>query len=113
MGRLPAGAADRLRMRRLFRPVITNVIVNNITADLAAVNLSASTAASSTTVRYVRRNSNGFTMDLLAFMLILFMLISTSSMFVFHMLVAVLVMFNILKLIMKLLPNYPTRMTKR
>ena len=50
-----------------------------------------------------------FTMDLLAYMLLLlFMLINTSSMFVFHMLVAAVVMFNILELIMKLLPNYPT-----
>ena len=47
-------------------------------------------------------------MDLLAYVLLLFMLISTSSMFVFYMLVAGVVMFNILELIMELLPNYPT-----
>ena len=41
-------------------------------------------------------------------MLLLFMFISTSSMFVFHMLVVAVVMFNILELIMELLPNYPT-----
>ena len=53
-----------------------------------------------------------FTMDMLAYMLLLlFMLFSTSSVFVFHMLVADVVMFNILELIMKLLPNFPTTTT--
>jgi hypothetical protein len=36
------------------------------------------------------------------------MLINASSMFEFHMLVVIVVMFNILELIMKNVPNYPT-----
>src|SRR3954467_713437 len=106
MGRLPAGAADRLRRRHLHRTVIANVIVNNITADLFAVNLSASSA----TVRYVRRISNYmFTMGVLSYMLLLlFMLFDASSELLFNMLVAAVVMSNILELIMNLLPNYPT-----
>ena len=41
----------------------------------------------------------------------LFMLINTSIMFEFHMLVATVVMLYILELIMKLLPNFPTYST--
>ena len=82
-------------------------MVNNITAALAAVNLSASTVASSPTVRYVRRLTNYFAMDMLACILLLLMLLSKSSTFVFNMVVVVYVMLNILELIMKLLPNYP------
>ena len=108
MGRLPAGVAACLRRRRLLRPVFTNVIVNNITAALAAVNLSASTAGSSPTVRYVRRLANCFAMDMLACILLLLMLLSTSSMFVFNMAVVASVILNILELIMELLPNFPT-----
>ena len=40
--------------------------------------------------------------------LVLFMLISASSMFVFNMFVAIIVMLNILELIMKIVPNYST-----
>ena len=40
--------------------------------------------------------------------LLLFMLITTSSMFEFHMLVVTVVMLNILELIMKIVPDYPT-----
>ena len=47
-------------------------------------------------------------MDMLACILLLLMLLSTSSMFVFNMLVAAYVMLNILELIMELLPNFPT-----
>jgi hypothetical protein len=36
------------------------------------------------------------------------MLITTSSMFEFHMLVVTVVMLNILELIMEIVPNYPT-----
>src|SRR3954466_10995242 len=99
-GRLPAGAADRLRRRCLHRAVI----VNNITADISAVNLSASSAA----VRYVRRILNYmFTMDVLPYMLLLlFMLFDASSELLFNMLVAAVVMSNILELIMNLLPNF-------
>ena len=47
-------------------------------------------------------------MDVLLFALLLFMLINASSMFEFHMLVVAVVMFNILELIMEIMPNYPT-----
>jgi hypothetical protein len=47
-------------------------------------------------------------MDVVLFALLLFMLITASSMFKFHMLVVTIVMLNILKLIMKIIPNYPT-----
>ena len=40
--------------------------------------------------------------------LLLFMLFSASSMLEIHMLVAVFVMFNILELIMEIMPNYLT-----
>ena len=48
-------------------------------------------------------------MSIAMFALLLLMLISSSSMFEFHMLVAIVVMFNILELIMELLPNFPTK----
>ena len=47
-------------------------------------------------------------MDVVLFALLLFMLITASSMFEFHMLVVTVVMLNILELIMKIVPNYPT-----
>ena len=47
-------------------------------------------------------------MAVVAYALLLFMLSTASSMFQFYMVVAVVVMINILKLIIKLLPNYPT-----
>jgi hypothetical protein len=37
------------------------------------------------------------------------LLFSTSSMFELHVVVAGIVMFNIMKLIMEIVPNYPTR----
>jgi hypothetical protein len=40
------------------------------------------------------------------------LLFSTSSMFELHVVVADIVMFNILKLIMKIVPNYPTKITE-
>jgi hypothetical protein len=46
--------------------------------------------------------------DILLRVLLLFMLINTSSMFEFHMHVAVVVMFYILELIMEIMPNNPT-----
>jgi hypothetical protein len=39
------------------------------------------------------------------------LLFSTSSMFKLHVVVASVVMFNILELIMKIVPNYPTEVT--
>ena len=47
-------------------------------------------------------------MAVVLYALLLFMLINASSMSEFHMLVAIVVMFNILELIMELLPNFPT-----
>ena len=47
-------------------------------------------------------------MDVVLFAMLLFMLITTSSMFEFHMLVVTIVMLNILELIMEIVPNYPT-----
>ena len=47
-------------------------------------------------------------MAVVVYALLLFMLINASSMSEFHMLVAIVVMFNILELIMELLPNFPT-----
>ena len=47
-------------------------------------------------------------MDVVLFAMLLFMLITTSSMFEFHMLVVTVVMLNILELIMEIVPNYPT-----
>ena len=47
-------------------------------------------------------------MSIAMFAMLLFMLISSSSMFEFHMLVAIVVMFNMLELILELLPNFPT-----
>ena len=93
--RLPgrsAGPAARRLQRRLLRPVFTTA---------------SPTATSSTHDQYVRRNSicSGI-MDTIVFALLLFMLVNASSMFEFHMLVAAVVMFNILELIMELLPNF-------
>ena len=47
-------------------------------------------------------------MAVVVYSLLLFMLISASSMSEFHMLVAIVVMFNMLELILELLPNFPT-----
>ena len=47
-------------------------------------------------------------MDVVPFALLLFMLITASSMFEFHMLVVTFVMLYILELIMEIVPNYPT-----
>jgi hypothetical protein len=42
------------------------------------------------------------------FLFILLLLLSTSNMFELHVVVAGIVMFNILELIMEIVPNYPT-----
>jgi len=47
-------------------------------------------------------------MDVAMFLLLVLMLISASSMFDLHVLVAVFVMFNTLELIMEIVPNYST-----
>jgi hypothetical protein len=104
MGRPPSksgGAAFRRLHRRLLRPVFTNAVINNVTA--------ASTATPSTNDQYVRRIPIcSFVMAVVGFALLLFMLVNASSMFEFHIIVAIVVMLNILELIMKLLPNFPT-----
>ena len=47
-------------------------------------------------------------MDVAMFLLLVLMLISASSMFDLHVVVLFYVMFNILELIMEIVPNYPT-----
>jgi hypothetical protein len=42
------------------------------------------------------------------YLFLFILLFSTSSMFELHMVVAAVVMFNILELIMEIVPNYPT-----
>ena len=79
------GRARHLQ-RRLLRPVTA-----------------ARTATSSTSDQYVAICS-----DIMSIAMLLFMLISSSSMFELHMLVAIVVMFNMLELILELLPNFPT-----
>jgi hypothetical protein len=46
-------------------------------------------------------------MDASPFALLLLMLINASSMFEFHMIVVAVIMFYILEVIMKIVPNYP------
>jgi hypothetical protein len=107
-GHLPSksgGAAYHRLHRRLLRPFFSNVVINNVTA--------ATTSASK---RYVRRAhvwlfimSCEYMFSCYLFPFIL--LFITSSMFELHVVVAGIVMFNILKLIMKIMPNYPTVMS--
>jgi hypothetical protein len=108
-GRLPSksgGTAYRRLHRRLLRPVFSNVVINNVTATTTSAN-----------ERYVRCT--------VVFMFIMFceymfrcylfpfiLLFSTSSMFELHMVVAAVVMLNMLELIMKIVPNYPTRFSR-
>ncbi len=47
-------------------------------------------------------------MVVVVYSLLLFMLINASNVSVFHMLVGIVVMFNILELIVELFPNVPT-----
>jgi hypothetical protein len=47
-------------------------------------------------------------MDVVPYILLIFILINGCSMFDFHILIAAIVMFNILKLIIKIVYNYPT-----
>ena len=101
--RLPnrsAGPNARRLQRPLLRPVIANVVVNNIGTATA-------TTTSSTTDRYVLRDPF-CRLNMFSASMLLFMLVNTYSMFEINMLVPLVVMFNILELIMKLLPNYST-----
>ena len=96
--------AHRLQ-RRLIRPVIANVVVNNI-------GTASATATSSTTDRYVLCDPiywfNMFSDHMFFVCMLMSMLVTTSGMFEINMLVAIVVMFNILELIMELLANYST-----
>jgi hypothetical protein len=104
-GRLPSksgGAAYRRIHHCLLRSVFSNVIIYNVT-----------TATSSTNERYVQRVLLFFLFSMFyeyMFSYCLFsfsMLFNTSSMFELHMVVATVVIFNILKLIIEIVPNYP------
>jgi hypothetical protein len=105
MGRLPSksgGAAYRHLHRRLLRTVFSNIVINNVTA--------MTTSASE---RYVRRAPVWLLIMFCEYMFscCLFpfiVLFSTSSMFELHVVVAGIVIFNIMELIMEIVPNYPT-----
>jgi hypothetical protein len=104
MGHLPSksgGAAYHRLYHRLFRPVFSNVVDTAVT-----------TFASE---RYVRRAPVWlfiiFCEYMFSYYLFPFILMfSTSSMFELHVVVVGIVMFNILELIMKIMPNYPTNL---
>ena len=99
--RLP-GQSSVPRATRLTRRLLRSI----------AAAKTAPTASSSAADRYVRFVPISYSMsvvvDILLHVLLLFMLINTSSMFEFHMHVAVVVMIYILELIMEIMPNNPT-----
>jgi hypothetical protein len=104
-GRLPSksgGAAYHRLHCRLLRPVFSNLDINNFTA--------ATTSASE---RYVQCAPVSLFIMFCVYMFSCYLfpfilLFSTSSMFELHVVVAVIVMFNILELIMEIVPNSPT-----
>ena len=104
LGRSAGPKAHRLQ-RRLLRQVIANVAVSNI-------GTASATTTSSSTDRYVLCDPtcwfNMFSVYIFSICMLLFMLVN--SMFEINMLVAIVVMFNILGLIMKLLPNFSTKL---
>jgi hypothetical protein len=104
-GRLPSklgGAAYRRLHRRLLRPVYSNVVINNVTAMTTSAN---ERYVRSTAVRlFIMFCEYMFSCYLFPFIL----LFSTSNMFELHVIVAGIVIFNIMELIMKIVPNYPT-----
>jgi hypothetical protein len=104
-GRLPSksgGTAYRRLHRRLLRPVFSNVVINNVTA--------VTTSASEWYVRhapiwlFIMFCEYMFSCCLFPFIL----LFSTSTMFELHVVIAGINMFNIMELIMEIVPNYPT-----
>jgi hypothetical protein len=103
-GRLPSksgGAAYRRLHRRLLRPVFSNVVINKITTTTTSAN---ERYVWSTAVRlFIMFCEYMFSCYLFPFIL----LFSTSSMFELHVVVAGIVMFNIMELIMEIMPNYP------
>ena len=81
--------------------MFANVVVNNVATATA-------TAISSTNDRYVRRDSiYSAVMSAVAYALLLFMLINTSSMLKIYMIGVAFIMVYIMELIMKL-SNFPT-----
>jgi hypothetical protein len=103
-GRLPDGVSYHRLQHRLFQTVISNVVINNV----IAASMTATPPPPPPPERYVRHISICLAIDGVPFILLLFMLINASNMFDFHMLVVDVVMVNILELIMKIVPNYPT-----
>jgi hypothetical protein len=105
MGCFPSklgGAAYRPLHRRLLRLVFSNVVINNATATTTSAN---EQYARSTAIRlFIMFCEYMFSCCLFLFIL----LFSTSSMFELHVEVAGIIMFNILELIMEIVPNYPT-----
>jgi hypothetical protein len=94
------GVAYRRLHRRLLRSVFSNVVINNITAMTTSAN---EQYVRSTAVRlFIMFCEYIFSCYLFLFIL----LFSTSIMFELHVVVAGFVMFNILELIMKIVPNY-------
>jgi hypothetical protein len=103
MGRLPSksgGTAYRHLHRRLLRPVFSNVVINNVTIMTTSAN-----------ERYVRSTAVHLFIMFYEYMFSCYLfplLFSTSSMFELHVVLAGIVMFNILELIMEIVPNSPT-----
>jgi hypothetical protein len=110
MGRLPSklgGAAYRRLHHRLLRPIFSNIVINNVTATTTSIN---ERYMRSTIVRlFIMFYEYMFSCYLFSFIL----LFSTSSMFELHVVVAGFVMFNILELIIEIVPNYLTNMTSK
>jgi hypothetical protein len=105
MGRLPSksgGAAYHRLHRRLLRPVYSNVVINNVTAMTTSAN---EWYMRSTVVRlFIMFCEYMFR----CYLFPLILLFNASSMFELHVVVAGIVMFNILKLTLEIVPNYPT-----
>jgi hypothetical protein len=93
MGRLPSksgGEAYRRLHRRLFRPVFSNVVINNITATTTSA--SERYVRSTAVCLFIMFREYMFCCYLFPFIL----LFNASSMFEIHVVVAGIVMFNIL-----------------
>jgi hypothetical protein len=104
-GRLPSksgGAAYRRLHRRLLRSVFSNVVINNVTATTTSA--SERYVWCTAVFLFIMFCEYMFRCYLFPFIL----LFSTSSMFELHVVVAGIVIFNILKLIMEIVPNCPT-----
>jgi hypothetical protein len=103
-GRLPSktgGAAYRHIHHRLLRPVFSNVVINNVIDVTSSANERYVHCA--IVYLFIMFCEYMFSYFLFSFI----MLFNTSSMFELHVIVAIVVMFNILKLIMEIMPNSP------